>query len=72
MSFELESPLRLNATLRQVITNISLLSDAQRLLEYNIIKEKFNKNVEPQNKYNLRLYKKIRFNHPLDRRFNQS
>lgn len=55
MSFELESPLRLDAPLRQVITNKSLLSDAQRLLEYNIIKEKFNKNVEPQNKDTLHL-----------------
>lgn len=35
--------------------NIGLLADAQRLLEYNIIKEKFNKNVEPQNKDTLHL-----------------
>ena len=55
MSYELESPLSLDAPQRQVITNISLLADAQRLLDYNNKRKVQKKNVEPQNKYNLRL-----------------
>ena len=71
MSVELESPLRLDATLRQVITNISLLADAHRLLDYNN-KRKVQKERRTTKTNTIYAYKKIRFNHPLDRRFNQS